>query len=215
MDIERQRELNRAKVARFYERHPRYKSSRAKLKRWRNPRYTAGLASGLFRTYELVDPRDEDRLPRVIGYCKTTTAPVWSDLWALRDISLSRWAQWFRELAALGLVPQERFGWAFGTVLAINNELAHDLVHDRIGQISMLTTGDPCRPPPWLLRTIEGQTKGARKQPVGRLLPDGRVEHFRCLIEAARATGISSCLPLHKLIYIAATDSRGCIWFDD
>ena len=59
----REAAMNRAKVKRFHERNPDYFKDRKKLKKLNNPTYRTEN-TGAFRTYELIDPRDEDRFPR-------------------------------------------------------------------------------------------------------------------------------------------------------
>jgi hypothetical protein len=147
-----------------------------------------------------------------VGYCKITTFPVWSALWAVKDISNSRWAAWFRELAVLGLTPVERFGWSCGSIIPINRFLAHRLVIMRTERINRLTTGNTATAPPWLLRTIE--TRERYKHPVGRVFPDGRVEHFVSVRKAARISGFSEVL-MNYWIHTAGRGSDGCLWFDD
>jgi hypothetical protein len=212
MPTDHQRECNRAKQKRFRQRHPGYNYRQIKRKRILNPVFRKYLAK--HRTFELADPRDADRLPRVVGYCRITLHPAWSALWAAKDISRGRWAAWLRELAALDLVPVERFGWACGLVLPINRSLARRLVAARIRQISQQTTGDPRLAPPWLLRTF-GNMKGRHACPVGRLFPDGRVERFRSIREAAERVGPSLSALIVYWVQIAGADSDGCVWFDD
>ncbi len=216
MPTDHERERNRAKQKRFQKRHPGYIYNYVKQKRLRNPqpkKYTAK-----HRTFELADPRDEERLPRLIGYCKITTHPVWSALWAVKDISNSRWAAWFRELAALGLTPVERFGWACGSIIPINRHLAHRLVAERVRHINRMTKGNPYVAPPWLLRTIEGaRGRYAHQYSIGRLFSDGRVERFTGMKEAARIIGISTknINMLTYWIHTASMGADGCVWFDD
>ncbi len=201
--------MNRAKVKRFHERNPDYFKDRKKLKKLNNPTYRTEN-TGAFRTYELIDPRDEDRFPRVVGYCPKVVRPVWSNLWAVRAHSTSRWAEWFRELDALGLTPLERFGWALGLTLAINIQLSQSLVLSRVHRIGELTTGDPCKLPPWLLRPVEW----TEDRPVARLHADGRVERFRSLAEARKLSGVDQFIIKHW-VHVASTGRDGCIWFDD
>ncbi|MGA2059119.1 MAG: hypothetical protein ABSG67_01460 [Thermoguttaceae bacterium] len=210
MTTEDERRRNREKQKRFQKRHPGYNDYYCKRKRLLNPQ--PKKYSAQHRTFELADPRDQDRLPCIVGYCKITTFPVWSALWAVKDISNSRWAAWFRELAALGLMPVERLGWSCGSIIPISMNLAHRLVVMRIAQINRLSTGNPFTAPSWLLRDID--VGKVRSYPVGRVYPDGRVERFASIKKAVRITGYVP-FRINYWIHIAGRSSDGCIWFDD
>jgi hypothetical protein len=210
MPTDHERDRNRAKQKQFQKRHPGYRYRYVKLKRILNPDFYDYQAH--FRTFELVDPRDEEPLPRVIGYCKVTNQPVWSTLWALKDISGSHWAAWLRELATLGLTPVERLGWALGTVIPINRCLARRLAHERVKRINQLTTGKLHERPSWLLRGVDEAPY--RRHPVGRLFPDGRVERFKRMRDAVAVMGPSARAYLAYWIQ-TLSGPGGCIWFDD
>ena len=210
MPTEQQRERNRATQRLFQKQHPGYSYRYVRRKRILNPVFYKHQAQ--HRTFELVDPRDPDQLPRVIGYCKITNDPVWSALWAMKDISNSPWAAWLRELAATGLSPVERFGWALGSVIPINRHLACRLAHERIKHINVLTTSRLYVQPPWLLRGIGAMT---RNRPTARLRPDGIVDRYPRLTDAIQVVGPSMVDRLRYWIQTIGVSPDGCIWFDD
>jgi hypothetical protein len=211
MSTPEERAANVAKQRRFQERHPDYEKKRFK----RNP-LMRRIEGGKFRTFELADPRDSERLPRIIGFCWANRGPVWEALWSVRCLSQSRWAAWLRELDSLNLKPVERLQWALGRVVGISRLLAHDLVAVRLRDINTRTTGDPVTPPPWLLRNIEAI--GARdvvRTPVACLRPDGSISRYPSIADASRANKIITEVSLRHWIWTISHDPRGNLWFDD
>ena len=140
---------NCAKQRRFQERHPHYlkeKCERAKRAALLTPQFSnhRGRRS-TWRTYELFDPRDPERLPLIVGCASTLISPVWANLWRVRELSDTAWAAWLRELEAVGLEPAERSGWAIGSVVPISLKLGEELVRMRVKQIQQAGGS-------WLLR---------------------------------------------------------------
>ena len=83
---EHERERGCAKSRRFYERHgPRYSGER--LKRARRYRQAIKITSAKCCTFELADPRDDERKPLFIGVGYTLMVPVWAVYWSLRNVS--------------------------------------------------------------------------------------------------------------------------------
>lgn len=183
MSTPEQRAKNREKQKRYYDHHPEYRA----LKRSRNTELTK--SQKIYCTFELADPRDEERVPRLVYWGKLVT-PVWTHLWSVKEYSHSRWAAWLRELNLLGLVPIELTGWALGRNEPLTAQLAEQLVKSRINYICRAVGHRPS----WLLNS---------QGPVGRLLPTGKVEHF------------SRMWKRWKLVHSGDKDSEGNIWFED
>ncbi len=214
MPTEEQRERNRRKQKKWRDGHRNLVQARYRRRKLLRCEYDLRHFQGQFRTFELADPRDApDPLPRLIGYCRTRQQPVWSALWVLRNVSNARWAMWFRELESVGLKPVELKTFAVGMPVPISLRFARQVVAFRVKMVCQAATGDPRNPPPWLCNEIRVGGKGYTRQ-IGRLLPDGTVQRFTSLREAARAVEASVDWIDH-LAAIGGVDSGGSTWFDD
>ena len=197
MSTERERARNRAKQRRFHQRHPSYCKKRNREYAKRRNLYEV-QAWFTHRVFELYDPRDDDRLPLVVGCCKATIDPVWSVLWFLKDYSRSCWAGWLRDLDKHGLRPACRLDWAPRSNLP--HRCARQMVKFRVAQINKRLTGNKDKSPAWLLRPIirfrcgQGSNHHARRsaQPVGCLTRNGHIIRFNSLSEASHATRINT-----------------------
>jgi hypothetical protein len=211
MSTPESRAANALKQRRFAERHPRYWKKYQKRDLFKMPNNPAK-----YRTFELADPRDPQQLPRLISWCPTTVTPVWASLWSVKDISKSNWAEWLRELDSLGLFPAERVGWSLGSAFPIGWRIAHAVVSIRLRDINNRVTGSPLKAAPWILRNIEaGGPSENVTSPVGCQHPDGTVEHFATISEAARSCGIITRVCLRNWIWTISRDRKGRLWFDD
>jgi hypothetical protein len=196
MSLEDERRRNREKQRRFRLRHPDYvKAQYERRKQGLVPRST-----GRYRTFELVDPRDPEQLPRLIG-CGLAKSP-WSNLWAVRHYSHATWAIWFQELEIAGLKPEEYASpWRVGVPDPVRLDVAIRAMKYRISRISLCTTGG-C-PPAWLLRHSFGPV--AYEQ-------DGHIQRYRSMRQALYEVGKDQ---LYNTILLARTDRQGRTWFDD
>ncbi len=221
MPTEEERRLsNRARQKRFYQRHPERSRDRAKKKRLHkrifNPFPSHTLAT--YRLFELIDPRDGDRLPKIVGHCKVPDGPVWTALWSVRNESRSRWAEWLRELDALHLKPQEVAERSLGKYVPLNLAFVKKLVDTRVRQINSWTTGSELIAPPWLLRIwrpfrYPTQKRLRSRRPIGRMHRDGRVEHYPSVKAAGAATALDP--PHIEQLVRSIVTRREWTWFDD
>jgi len=209
LSTEDEKARNRAKQARFQERHPGYRH-KGDAKRQIKPTLFRD-AAGKYRMFELADPRDLDELPRIIGYCKCNIDPVWANFWLAKDHSKACWASWLRELASLGLQPVELKKMVLGSVVGISKELARNLTVLRVRQMNEITTGNPLFPPPWSFRNLMTY-KCQRIQQRVACLSTGRAIYFANSDEARRMTGISN---VSEFIRRVDFDSQGRLWFED
>jgi len=171
-----------------------------------------------YRVFELIDPRDRDRLPKIVGHCKVPDGPVWAALWSVRNASRSRWAEWLRELDALHLKPQEVAERSLGKYVPLTFPFVRKLVDVRVRQINTLTTGDELIAPPWLLRIWRPFRYPTQKRlqpcrPVGRMRRDGKVEHYPSVRAASAATELETVL-IEQMVRSIVT-KREWTWFDD
>ena len=182
MSTAEQKTRNREKQKRFQQRHPGYNARLAKERQERqeliNPKPI--IPTSDYRTYEICDPRNLEKLPVIVGYCHATK-PVWADLWSVRHYSKSKWAAWMRKLEALGLEPEEReTPWNVGVNFGVNRIIAEFAVQSRIKRICNIM-GDP----DFLLRHLFGRSQ----YPVGYVTA-GEVFHFPTIKAASEATGV-------------------------
>ncbi len=220
MPTEEERRLNRERQKRFYRRHPERKRARAMKKQLQKRIFSPfpKLTLASFRVFELIDPRDGDRLPKIVGHCKIPEGPVWTALWSVRNESRSPWAAWLRELDALHLKPEEVAERSLGKYVPLTFEFVRKLVDMRVRQINSLTTGSELIAPPWLLRIWwpfrhPGQKRLHLRRPVGRMHRDGRVEHYPTLTAASLATEIEQ--PHIEQLVKSVVTRREWTWFDD
>jgi hypothetical protein len=151
-----------------------------------------------FCTFELADPRDELKLPRLVYWGLASNKPVWKHVWDVREYSHSRWAAWLRELDSFGLLPVELSGWAIGKNASIDPRLAQQLVWLRVTYIRQMAGCDPN----WLLNRV------TKESPIGRKLLDGTIEHFL----SSSATRKNHCtLATHS----GKLDTEGSLWWED
>jgi hypothetical protein len=210
MTTEEQKAKNREKFKRYCSRHWQEVKQQA-IARYRKkklntpPKARSLINEGAepFRTFELCDPRDPEQLPHVIGVCPAGTTPVWLLMWACRHYSNTRWAKWFRRLDDLGLEPVERRGWAVGRFAHLTHDLASKLVDTRAKEICKLVG----KRPKWLYAA-----GCQRAQPVGCLCPDGRVQRYRNVRQAWRASGVSY-RRFDKYLNTSMPTPDGLIWF--
>ncbi len=209
MSTEEQKRKNREKQARFQARHPSYRRDRNAKKAKLHPKF---VFTGRYRTFELCDPLDPEKLPRVVAYCKAAVKPIWANLWAVRHHSRSYWAQWFCKLEELELEPEEReTPWNVGVTFPVPRLVVRFAVRSRIRHINTLITGGERHAPNWMLRNFEVFV--SVKQPVGCIKPSGEVLHFNSIREAARIMKVN-----YDWISSAASEirvSNKCLWFDD
>ena len=120
------------------------------------------------------------------------------------------------QLDSLGLAPVERDGWSLGAAFPIGWRIAHAIVWTRLRDINQRSSGDPLNAPPWILRNIEAVGPNEHVySPVGAEHPDGTVQHFRSVMEAAKACGIVTAVCLRNWIWTISRDRKGRLWFDD
>ncbi len=213
MSTEVQRARNREKQKRWQQRHRFLLWEKRQRKKLLSLKVDRRYLRAGFRTFELGDPRDApDFVPRLVGYCRFEQRPLWSALWALKGASNARWAVWFQELDAAGVATIELQGYSL-RFTRINLRLARGLVALRLKAICETATGDPRKPPPWLLNQIRVGGKGQCRC-IGRVLPDGTVERFASLREAGRTAKLSTDW-INHLAATCSTDASGVTWFDD
>lgn len=198
MSTEHERALNRAKQKRFRERHPDYHREWEKKRQANKP--LALICTGNYRTFELCDPLDPKKFPRIVAYCHHTTKPVWAKMWAVRNYSKSEWAKWFRALDKMGLKPEERISpWNVGVIHAVNEVIAEYAIRSRLRRLKILA-GDS-----WLLRSAFSH--------VAYLTPQTGVVRFNSISQAVRETGLSQGTIKKCVTMIKTSDGR--TWFDD
>jgi len=198
MSTDHERALNRAKQKRFQERHPGYQRELEKKRRANKPPQL--ICTGNYRTFELCDPLDSTKFPRVIAYCDYTTKPVWAKMWAVRDYSKSAWAKWFRALDKMRLEPEERESpWNVGVIHAVSEIIAAYAVRSRLRRVKMLA-GDS-----WLLRSTFSR--------VAYLTPQTGVVRFDSIQQAAQEIGAHRDTIRKYVAAIKTLDGR--TWFDD
>ena len=201
MSTDHERALNRAKQKRFHERHPGYQAEKVRKKKARE--LPTLRCTGNYRTFELCDPFDPDKFPRVVTYCRVTTKPVWAKMWEVRHHSFSQWAKWFCALEKMGLEPEEReTPWNVGVIFPVNLFVATYAVKSRLQRIKALLGVDSC----WLLR-------GVIPPRVAYLTPQDGVKRFKSIAQAVRETGVSYRVIRECVSEIATQNGR--TWFDD
>ena len=162
------------------------------------------------RVYELVYPADWPRYGGLPAYVAVGTgAEPWGPLWELRDVSGSRLAAWFRELAASGLRPQESNRWLPRATMTHRGAVL--LARMRLRQIAAWC-GDW---PPWLLNDRPGRPARPSHslRPVARVFPGGRVVRFSSTRAAARAMGMTRP-GLAWFLRTGHRDSAGACWVE-
>jgi hypothetical protein len=121
-----------------------------------------------------------------------------------------------RDLEAHGLEPVERPLTALGAIIPIRWQTAHRLVQFRLQAINAASTGDRVTPPEWLLRNLESLGPGDGVfSPVGCLFPDGHVENYPSVKEAADANKINCEVRLRHWVWTVDHDPQGRLWWDD
>jgi hypothetical protein len=209
MSTEEEKAANRAKQARFQARHPGYQRKHAARRRIK-PKMAA-VGDGEFRIFELADPRDPDKLPRLIGYCRRSVTPVWSNYWLAKDHSKAPWAAWLRELCSLGLQPVELPTGMFGIATGLSEHLATRLVRLRVRRMNNVVMGNPSIAPPWSLRNVAACRGNYGRLPVGCLSSDG-VIHYANARQAYKSIGLRDILILVERVDF---DKHGRLWFED
>ena len=209
MSTEEEKARNRAKQARFKQRHPDY-GRKQKARALITPTLLTRRQAG-FRIFELADPRDLDNLPRLIGYCRRDVTPVWTNFWLAKDHSKSLWASWLRELSSLGLEPVELKAGMLGIAEGLRETLAQRLVTLRLRQMNEITTRNPLFPPPWSLRNMMACKGDRTGSPVGYVCSEGTF-HFRSEAIARRETAAQN---IGDRVQRVDFDSQGRLWFDD
>ncbi len=158
---------------------------------------------GIFRTFELGDPRDPDLLPRIIGYMPVSVIPVWSRFWAVKNVSKAAWASWLRELASLGLEPVDIPRHRLGLFSGLSEPLAKKLCRLLLNELSQLAAEEG-RASAWVRnggRYIPWLLRGLNFRNIRCLLPNGTIQQ-----------------PAHvrmSLTTVLGTDCAGRIWFDN
>lgn len=125
----------------------------------------------------------------MIGYGTDLLANMWS----VKDYSRSRWAEWMRELASLGLYPVDRTDLALGVGVRINQVLAIKIVKLRMAEVETL------RKPYGI--------------PIGYVL-NGVVARYLSVGRAASDVGVSTGYLMER-VQRCDLDHQGRQWFDD
>ncbi len=91
MSTAERHERNNRRQRRWYAKHRALVRERRQVKKLHSVKIDGRCLRAGFRTFGLGDPRGvPDFVPRFIGYCPAVRRPVWSERWALRNLSHAR-----------------------------------------------------------------------------------------------------------------------------